>query len=89
MSPAIMFCGASDDGERFAGLSPVAKFFCPLWSFCLIVVLLGVGARDFSRSSFFQTENKRRALSRAPAVTRGNPRQLQRVRCSACSRLQC
>jgi len=20
MSPAIMFCGASDDGERFAGL---------------------------------------------------------------------
>ena len=60
MSPAIMFCGASDDGERFAGLSPVAKFFCPLWSFCLIVVLLGVG----SRSSFFQTENKRRALSR-------------------------
>ena len=65
VSPAIT------DGERFAGLSPVAKFFCPLWSFCLIVVLLGVGARDFSRSSFFQTENKRRALSRAPtAVTR-------------------
>ena len=44
----------------------------------------------FCSSSFFQTENKRRALSRAPtAVTRGNPRQLQRVRCSACSRLQC
>ena len=54
MSPAIMFCGASDDGERFAGLSPVAKFFCPLWSFCLIVVLLGVGARDFLAALSFR-----------------------------------
>ena len=26
----LAFCGASDDGERFAGLSRVAKFFYPL-----------------------------------------------------------
>ena len=29
MSPAIMFCGATDDGERFAGLSRFAKLFYP------------------------------------------------------------
>ena len=68
MSPAIMFCGASDDGERFAGLSPFAKFFYPRWSFCLIGVLIGVVRVILLRGSlsFFHTENK---TSRPPAPT--------------------
>lgn len=95
MSPAIMFCGASDDGERFAGLFNMRQILLSArWSFCLIGVLIGVVRVILLRGSlgwsFFHTENKTsRALAGAHSSYACNPRQLQRVRCSACSRLQC
>ena len=54
MSPAIMFCGASDDGERFAGLFRCAKFFYPR------VILL----RGSLGWSFFIPRTKHRARRR-------------------------
>ena len=76
MSPAIMFCGASDDGERFAGLFNMRQILLSArWSFCLIGVLIGVVRVILLRGSlgwsFFIPRTKHRALSRAPtAVTR-------------------
>ena len=71
MSPAIMFCGASDDGERFAGLFNMCQILLSArWSFCLIGVLIGVVRVILLRGSvgwsFFHTENK---TSRPPAPT--------------------
>ena len=48
MSPAIMFCGASDDGERFAGFSICAKFFYPLVEFLFNWSSNWSCARDFA-----------------------------------------
>ena len=101
MSPAIMFCGASDDGERFAGLSRFAKLFYPLLGVFLIgVLIIGVGARDFLCSTvafgpdiflFRRTSSGEQniARSRGRHSSYACSPQLQRVRCSACSRLQC
>ena len=106
MSPAIT------DGERFGGfhVCQIRLSDSASWSFCLIGVLIGVGARDFLCSTvafgpdiflfrvvlfkFFsgepRAENKTsRALAGAHSSYACSPRQLQRVRCSACSRLQC
>ena len=71
MSPAIMFCGARTTLNASRGF-PLCQILLSASSFCLIGVLIGVGARDFlcsaysSFGSFFHTENKHRALSRAP-----------------------
>ena len=70
MSPAIMFCGSSDDGERFAGLFNMRQILLSArWSFCLIGVLIGVVRVILLRGSLgwsFFTENK---TSRPPAPT--------------------
>ena len=69
MSPAIMFCAASRGFHSSHSVLLSAN-----WSFCLIGVLIGVGARNFLCSALgvlFLSETKHRALSRAlPAVTR-------------------
>ena len=73
MSPAIMFCGARTTLNASRGF-PRCQILLSAWSFCLIGVLIGVGARNFLCSALgllFLSERKHRALSRAlPAVTR-------------------
>ena len=77
MSPAIMFCAASRGFHSSHSVLLSANS-----SFCLIGVLIGVGARDFLCSTValagylsfqenLERRTKHRALSRAPtAVTR-------------------
>ena len=71
MSPAIMFCGASDDGERFAGLFNMRQILLSavefLFNWSSIGVVRVILLRGSLGWSFFHTENK---TSRPPAVTR-------------------
>ena len=61
-----------DHGEPFAGLSRLGQILLFLWSFCLIVVLLGVGARDFraALSCILRILSDREQTSRALAGAR-------------------
>ena len=91
MSPAIMFCGASDDGERFAGLFNMRQILLSavefLFNWSSIGVVRVILLRGSLGWSFFREQNI--APAGAHSSYACNPRQLQRVRCSACSRLQC
>ena len=81
MSPAIMFAALQTTVNASRGFSICAKFFYPLWSFCLIGVLIGVGARDFLCStvalagylSFQENLERRTNIARS----RGRPQQLR------------
>ena len=76
MSPAIMFCAASRGFHSSHSVLLSAN-----WSFCLIGVLIGVGARDFLCStvalagylSFQENLERRTNIARS----RGRPQQLR------------
>jgi len=87
MSPAIT------DGERFGGfhVCQIRLSDSASWSFCLIGVLIGVVRVIFCAPRYLPFSSYREqniARSRGRHSNYCNPRQLQRVRCSACSRLQ-
>ena len=48
MSPAIMFCGASDDGERFAGLFNMRQILLSASGVFVLLEFYWSCARDFA-----------------------------------------
>ena len=81
MSPAIMFCGARTTLNASRGF-PRCQILLSAWSFCLIGVLIGVGARDFLCSTvafgpdiflFRRTSSGEQNIARS----RGRPQQLR------------
>ena len=87
MSPAIMFCGARTTLNASRGF-PRCQILLSAWSFCLIGVLIGVGARNFlcsaysSFGSFFHTSSYREQTSRALA---GAPSSYARAALGSCN----
>ena len=81
MSPAIMFCGARTTLNASRGF-PLCQILLSASSFCLIGVLIGVGARDFLCSTvafgpdiflFRRTSSGEQNIARS----RGRPQQLR------------